>query len=160
MRGVHKRVRTSVFPGPPPPIISLALPLASFCWVFGGGGRGMVSKSSPLPPPPLPSTARGKMGRILIKPRPECVPSAPTQQLAALKTSGGLGNSMWGGGCVCGNSKEPEEVGGGRQRGLEQGVAYLGRTRRRVSLVIFPFHWLMSSASRMLVRAESGTSFS
>lgn len=132
----------------------------AFAGYSGGGGRGMVSKSCPLPPPPLSSTARGKMSGILIKPRPECAPSAPTQQLAALKTSGGLGNSTWGGGCVCGNSREPEEGGGGRQRGLEQGMAYLGRTRRRVSLVIFPFHWLMSSASRMLVRAESGTSFS
>lgn len=36
MRGVHKRVRTTAFPGPPPPIISPALPLANFCWVFSG----------------------------------------------------------------------------------------------------------------------------
>ena len=81
----------------------------------------MVSKNSPPPPPPLPSTARGKMSRILIKPRPECVPSAPTQQLPALQTSG-LGNSTWLG-VVCvwqqqGARREGrEETEGTRARG-------------------------------------------
>ena len=139
MRGVHKRVRTSVFPGPPPPIISLALPLASFCWVFGGGGRGMVSKSSPLPPPPLPSTARGKMGRILIKPRPECVPSAPTQQLAALKTSGGLGNSMWGGGVRVWQQQGARGGGRGQAEGTRARGGLLGQNQEAGQSGHIPF---------------------
>lgn len=43
---------------------------------------------------------------------------------------------------------------------LANGMAYLGRMRRRGSLVMLPFHCLMSSASKMLVRAERCTSFS
>lgn len=45
-------------------------------------------------------------------------------------------------------------------RVLASGISYLGRIRSRGSLVMFPFHCRMSSASRMLVRAERGTSFS
>lgn len=45
-------------------------------------------------------------------------------------------------------------------RVLASGMVYLGRMRSRGSLVMFPFHCRMSSASRMLVRAERGTSFS
>lgn len=45
-------------------------------------------------------------------------------------------------------------------RALANGTAYLGRMRRRGSLVMLLFHCLMSSASKMLVMAERGTSFS
>lgn len=58
MRGVHKRVRTNAFPSPPPPIISPALPLASFCWVFRGWWTWHGLEK--LPPTPTPAVLHRK----------------------------------------------------------------------------------------------------
>ena len=76
---------------------------------------------------------------VCSRPRPECVPSAPTQQLAALKTSGGLGNSMWGGGVRVWQQQGARGGGRGQAEGTRARGGLLGQNQEAGQSGHIPF---------------------